>query len=325
MGRLGVYLMALRAPFFTAAILPAAIGTAMAWAALGAFSLYRFALVLLGTVMLHGGANVINDYFDYRSGCDVSNKNKNPPFSGGSPFLIDGRLSPRAVLSYALLLFALGGMCGMLIVADMGWGRGWVAIAIGVAGGLLGLLYVEPHVNLCGRGAGELAIGLAFGPLLTLGAYYVQAGSPSAWAALAGVPMGFLIAAIIYINQFPDHDADKAAGKRNIVVRFGRDRAVWGYRVIVCCVYLSIALLVAAGWTIGRSLWLWEGSAGLPALALCALTAIPLSTQSLEVLKMHRNEPALLVPGQARAIQAHALVGAMLILSLVIPALLARV
>jgi len=107
--------------------------------------------------------------------------------------------------------------------------------------------YVEPRVRLASRGLGELLTGLCFGPLVVLGTYYVQTQEISFAAFMAGVPVGFLIANVLFINQFPDKEADQAVGKTHWVVRLGKKKAAEVFVILVSAVYASVALGVLMG------------------------------------------------------------------------------
>ena len=142
------------------------------------------------------------------------------------------------------------------------------------------LVHTAPPVRLCARkGLGELAVALAFGPLVVIGAYYVQVQTVSLGAALAGIPVGLLVAAILYINEFPDYEGDKATGKNNLVVVLGRSRARWGYIALLVAAYGLLLAGAGAGfypraaavaavgglfaWQAGRTLWGHFGDRGI--------------------------------------------------------------
>ena len=119
---------------------------------------------------LHLGANLINDYYD-AFGSDPLNRNFTP-FSGGSRVIQDRELAAETVKTLAYFFLALGVVCGLALIY---FGRPWVAV-FGFLGLLAGFCYSASPVQLMSLGLGEVLIFLAFGPLLTLGTYYVQTG-----------------------------------------------------------------------------------------------------------------------------------------------------
>ena len=235
---LRIWVKEVRAPFFTAAIVPSAIGTALAWHDRETFDLFLFVLATLGVVLTHAGANVVNDYFDYRNGTDRVNKNKSP-FNGGSPFLIDGTLAPKQVYRGAIILFALGGVIGLAL----SYLASSLIMVLWVIGVFLAYCYTSPKVNLSALGLGEIAAGFGFGPLIVAWSYLAQTGTLTLSAFLGGIPIGMLIALVLFINEFPDMEADKLAGKNHWVVRIGLVRASVWYSVLMGMVFVSIVIL----------------------------------------------------------------------------------
>jgi 1,4-dihydroxy-2-naphthoate octaprenyltransferase len=296
-----IWLLELRAPFFAASVLPVLLGTAAAHGDGVPIHLAYFLLALLGAVSLHGGTNVLNDYFDYRSGNDLLyREQKNPPFDGGSPFLIQGILKPEQVYRFAISLFGIGGAIGLFLAYQ----RGWPLLALGLLGLFCGYFYVEPRLNLAGRGWGELAVGLSFGPLSVLGAYFVQAQRFAFPPLMASLPLGILITNVLFLNQFPDLEADQEVGKTHWVVRLGRKRATRVFAFLSLSVYLLIALGVAVRL--------------LPTLSLLGLLTFPLSLKVLSILRRHYGESRRLRPAQALTILNHLLTGLLLTLAYLI-------
>ncbi|MFX1483660.1 MAG: prenyltransferase, partial [Promethearchaeota archaeon] len=172
------------------------------------------------------------------SGTDDINVDYVRPFTGGSRMIQRGWMSPREVLTESVVFFAMGGAIGLYLA----YTRGWIVLILGIIGIGSGFFYTAPPFRFVSRGYGEVFIGLNFGVLMTLGAYYVQTQVLSWEAVYPSIPVAILITAVLYINEFPDHDADKAVGKFTVVVRLGRARAAKGYGILMVSLYLSILL-----------------------------------------------------------------------------------
>ena len=139
------------------------------------------------------------------------------------------------------------------------------------------------------RGWGEAVIFIAFGPLVTLGTYYVMSGSLS-WPAFAiGVPQGFFIAGVIWINQFPDYEADRRANKRNLVVKLGP-----GYSRHLYCVIMSMAFVFV---------FFLIGVAGFSYLIMLSFMAFPLALRAMRILWREYLSHTGIIPAQALTIQ----------------------
>jgi 1,4-dihydroxy-2-naphthoate octaprenyltransferase len=225
--------------FFTASVLPVAVGTIAGARHGGAFDGGAFALALTATVCVHAAVNVYNDVCDSRSGGDQANLDRIHPFTGGSRFIQNGVLGEGEMARLAHALLGVGVLLGVALVAL----KGPMVLALGAIGVGLGLLYSLPPVHLAGRGLGEIAVGIGFGVLPVVGAAWLQAGSYVPLAALLSLPLGCWIAAVLIANEVPDAVADEGAGKRTLAVRLGPR----GTRVLYAGVQAAAAASLAGG------------------------------------------------------------------------------
>ncbi|MGQ9582809.1 MAG: prenyltransferase [Thermoplasmatota archaeon] len=245
-----------RAPFFIAVIIPAVLGGAVAHYH-GSFDPLLFLVVAAGMVLANAGTNFINDYFDFRSGADVNNRNRTP-FSGGSPFLPAGALEPRSVLHAGLACFG----AALVVALCLSLSEGWVVLALAGVGAFIAFFYTAPPLRLGYRGFGELLTGLALGPLTVMGTYYVMAGAFAPDSGFVSIPLGVLVATILFVNEVPDYEVDRRAGKRHLVVLLGRERAVRFLPALFALAYATIAAGAALGLT---PMWTLAGLLTLPA------------------------------------------------------------
>jgi len=289
-----------RAPFFTAAIIPVLLGTALAWARAGAFNLWVFLLTLAGVICLHAGANMINDYFDHVWGSDEINTEFANPFTGGSRVIQMGLVEPKEMLLQAVVFFVVGGAIGLFLA----FSRSLAVLWLGGLGVFCAYFYTAPPIRLARTGLGELVVGLCFGPLMALGTYVVQTGSLDAEPVVASLPVMLLIALVLWINQFQDVPADAAVGKRHLVVRLGRRRATRLYGLLLATVYLSIVAGVLFG--------------GVTPFALVGLLTAPLAWRAYQVAMVHYDHPQQLVPANATTIRIHLLTGLLVTLGYVV-------
>jgi 1,4-dihydroxy-2-naphthoate octaprenyltransferase len=294
MSRLEIWFKELRAEFLTASVAPILLGAAIAYARDGVFNALLFALTLASMVCLHIAANVSNDYFDHRSGNDTLNTQLVRPFSGGSRMIEDGFISARDVLIIAIVFWAAAIAIGAALIAM----RGPVVLLFGVVGLLCGFFYVAPPVYFAKRGLGELVVGLNFGLLPIIGTYYVLTGGISRESIVAGLPLTGLMAAMLFINEFPDMNADARVGKRTLVVRMGRPKASRFYAVLTLVSYVPIIAGVAAGL--------------MPRATLIALIPIIFILKAIDTARKHCNDPKKLAPANALTILSHLLTGLLL-------------
>jgi len=298
--RIALFIRAVRVPFFTATVVPVSIGAAEA-ARSGRFDIVLFLACLIGGILFQASSNVLNDYFDHRGGTDDINRYHNP-FSGGSRLIQEGRLSPREtlVLGIVLLGAGIGIGVGLTIVS------GPRLLVIGGIGALLVVLYSIDRVGLAyiGRGLGELAIGLGFGPVMILGTCYVltRGFTPAAW--WLSIPTALLIILVLYINGYPDYDADRETGKKTLVVTLGRSAARYGYVLGLGAAYAAVIVGVVLDF--------------IPAWTLLALITMPLAALAVRELWRVYEDPRAVVGVCAKTIVIHLATGLLIVSGLVL-------
>ncbi len=237
---------ATRPAFLTASLLPVLSGITLAWGLSGEIQIGLALLTLLNIALIHSGANVLNDYFDARSGCDASNTGRIFPFSGGSRFIQNGVLSQQETLRLGLSLMAAGALLGLLFSAISGLFILW----LGLLGGMLAIFYSAPPCLAC-RGLGDLVIATCFGVLPVVGTVYIQTGTIADEALWTGAIIGCFVAGILWINSIPDIEADKKAGKMTLPARLGAQRAPYG---LVALFILGFSLIVISPLSSGKYL-----------------------------------------------------------------------
>jgi 1,4-dihydroxy-2-naphthoate octaprenyltransferase len=226
-----------RAPFL---LLPITLVASGAAAGLyeGHFKWGRTLLALLGLLALHMAVNILNEWSDMRTGIDLATERT--PFSGGSGTLPAGGMGLRAALFFGLACVAVGFAVGLWFVSVVGW----VVLPILAVGAAFVLVYTE---LLARMGIGELAAGLGLGGLPVIGTALVQDGSIGAAAWAAAIPATFMTFNLLLLNEFPDEEADREGGRRNLIHLFGRNTAAWIYAIAAIATPISIVCAVVYG------------------------------------------------------------------------------
>lgn len=263
-----------RPAFLLLSVILVLVGSAAA-AADGPLDWGKFGLTMAGLVLLHVACNVLNEYFDYRSGIDFHTRRT--PFSGGSGLLPAGALPANGALALGLAALVAGSAIGFVLV----YLSSWELLLIGAAGVVTASLYNPLLSKLM---LGELAAGLGLGFLPVIGTYFVQRGEVPAWVVFLAVPVGILTHNLLLLNEFPDADADRAGGRRHLVIVLGPDRAGRLYALLNAAVYAWIV----AGALFGL----------LPLWALLGLLAAPLAVKGALGALRHATEYDKLVPAQ---------------------------
>ena len=278
------FLSATFVPIFAGAAVTAMLGYQVSWGWLG--------LTVLAGSLLHIGTNTSNDYFDHMSGTDALNYNySNKGLNGGSRSIQMGLISPKGIIIVAIITFSLSAIVGVPLIIKSGLPILW----LGLIGFFSGLFYTAPPFRFSSRkGIGELLIGLNFGPLMVAGSALVQTGQLLPEAFLAGIPIGFLIAAVVYMNEFPDYESDKATGKNTLIVVLGPKKARAGYVALITSAFVSIIILAFNG--------------TFPKLSLIALLAIYFGFSATNTLYKYYND-RLLQPANWGTIIMHSVTG----------------
>jgi 1,4-dihydroxy-2-naphthoate octaprenyltransferase len=240
------------------------------------------AATVLGIFCIEVAKNASGEVVDYDSGTDLNIADADrSPFSGGKRVLVDQLLTRRQTWQIAALFFTAAVVIGLSIA----YFRETRVLALGAIGMGLAWFYHGGALKLSYRGLGEIAVFLAYGPLVVCGTYLVQAGYLSAPLIHLSIILGLLVAAFLWINQFPDYLADRSAGKRNLVVRLGRQGASYWYVAILATAYVWLALLT----------YYFPGSKGV----LWGLVGLPLAGYSAWRLVSSPESTPGIVPAQA--------------------------
>ncbi len=293
--KLLLFMRAARAPFLTVSVMPVLIGATLpfwlrpnGWT----FSATHLVETVVAVILLHMGANLGNGYYDHVSGADPANPNPGV-LSGGSGLITSGALPAAFFLKSSIVCLVLGAALGLHLNFVQ---PGNLVLVVGLVGIALAHFYTAPPVKLAYRGLGEMAVGLAFGVLPVVGAYYVQAGTMSWRVVMASLPISFAVVLVLWINQLVDFKPDRDTGKRNLVVVMGTAAA--GRGVVLAMALLMFGSLFAAVFT-----------AALIPLTLVAVLAFGLIRTVVADCWNHHGQPNKLADAASAAIRLHLTLG----------------
>jgi 1,4-dihydroxy-2-naphthoate octaprenyltransferase len=256
------------------------VGIAVAVYEFDSLNALHLALALLGALLAHISVNVLNDYFDYRSGIDL--KARRTPFSGGSGILPAGLLSPRKVYLFGIACLLAVTFIGIYFIYEYRL----EILPIGILG-ILVIYFYTTHITknplLC-----AIAPGLGFGPLMVLGAYFTQTGDYTLAAGMASMVPGFLVSNLLLLNQFPDIEADMVASRRHFPIAVGRQNSAKIYAGLLSATYLW--LILSAAFKV------------LPLTALLGLITLPLGLKTVRGVLKYSDDTDNLIPFMGRNI-----------------------
>ncbi|MEE8319282.1 MAG: prenyltransferase [bacterium] len=264
----------IRAPFLLLAVILVLIGGAVAHND-GRFNFLLFSLCLLGAVLAHASVNIFNELSDHRTGID--NRTRRTPFSGGSGTLQAGHLTVKqvTVAAWGTLLAAFTIGVYLTLVS------GWMILVLAIIGGLVSVFYTS-HITRFALG--ELASGICLGSLVVVGTYYAMTGQVSGEVILVSIPPGLLTALLLFLNEFPDLEADKAGGRKHLLILLGRKKAAVVYVLSLAACYFFILLMVLTG--------------AFPAVILISLLTVPLAVKAARTTLKHHDAFEEMIPAQ---------------------------
>jgi 1,4-dihydroxy-2-naphthoate octaprenyltransferase len=269
-----LYFLETRPQFLVLSVVLTFLGTSIAWY-YGFFNLADAILAGVGLILAHASCNTLNDYFDYTSGIDrVTNRT---PFSGGSGMLREGLLQPKEVLRIGIVCLALDIPVGIYFIIV----KGWLLLPL-ILFAAFCILFYSPAILKTHWPEWSPMLGLGAVPVL--GLYVAQTGAFSIPAIMAAMPSGFLVHNLLLLNEFPDVEADKIAGRKTLPITIGRHGAAIVYTVFTALVYVWIAVAVVLKM--------------MPAFCLIAFLTAPLAIKAIRG-SFQYGDMSKLVPAMA--------------------------
>jgi len=304
LNKIKLWIKASRAPFLTASLISVVLGAVIAWNLTGEIHWLKLILTAFGVIFVHSGTNLVNDYFDHKSNLDEINVNHNM-FSGGSRVIQDKELSPKAMLTAGLLCFSVTAIIGLYLNSIT---AGNVILYIGLSGFLIGYFYTAKPLKLGYTALGELITVIACGPLIVYGTYFVITQTHALQPLLASIPIGILVGLILYINEFQDHDADKAVGKKTLVIVFRKAKAIKFFYFFLIFNYIWVVVGVILSW--------------FPIYTLGVILTLPICMKAINVASQNYDKIKELLPANGATIGLHLIFGILFSLGFVLDKLL---
>jgi len=267
-----VWMAQIRANFLVLAVFLVLLGIALSYKYPGTIKpdALRMILVMIGVVLSHVSVNLFNEYSDYRTRIDF-NTNRTP-FSGGSGMMVSGKSNPKSVLAVAIVSLIIAFAIGVYLSLN----TSYIILLFAFTGAISIVLYTPLLSKLL---LGEFFAGLALGTLVVLGTYVALTGGPSqrvtgmfpAEVLWLSIPPGILTALLLFINEFPDAEADKAGGRNHLVIKLGKKASGWLYAFGMLMVFGIILILPFTGLS---SFWIYLGLLPIPLALKASTTAI---------------------------------------------------
>ena len=233
-----------RPPFHLVGILPFILGAVLAWHTYGVFDLPVFIWSTIAVVLIMLSTYYGGEYHDLK-GDKLSAEMERNAFSGGTQVIVKKLLPHKQAKIASYIAIVLAGVIGLIL--QFYYKTGPWTIPLGVIGMIAGFFYSTPPLRWVKRGIGELLIGFCYGWLPVATAFYLQAGTIDNIVHWISIPIACTIFNVILINEFPDYPADLIEGKKNLVIRLGKNIAAFLYIAMTVIAWIAFGLAVSQG------------------------------------------------------------------------------
>jgi 1,4-dihydroxy-2-naphthoate polyprenyltransferase len=291
---LSIWLRAIRIRFLLASVIAVTNGLAIAYWKYAAIDPLYAILTYIGVVFLHASVDLLNDYWDHKRGIDSATKRTK--FSGGTGVLPENLLTPRAVYIAGIIFLVLGASIGAYFVAIRG-----ITIAVILSFAVVAIYFYSTRI--VNAGLGELFVAIK-GAMIVLGTLYVQNAVLEPTALYVGAIVGILSATVLFINSFPDYEADRSKGRRTLVIMLGRKTASAILPIFIIAAYALIAVGIFLGFT--------------KIYSLICFASIPFAIKSVLQLIKEPESTEKIVPAMASAVTYSRITGFLLAMSFVL-------
>lgn len=288
---LSTWFRVIRIRFLLSSVIAVFLGLVINWWQHQTLDAINAALTFAGVIALHASVDLLNDYWDFKRNIDTNTKRTK--FSGGTGVLPEGLLKPKEVYVAGVISLILGAAIGGYFIFING-----ITIAIILAFAIISIYFYSTRI--VDSGLGEVFVAIK-GTMIVLGTYYVQSSKITEEPVLGGIVLGVLSSMVLFVNSFPDFDADKASGRRTLVILLGQKRASSAIWIFPSIAYGIIAMGVAFQI--------------LPVFSLITLFTIPLLIKSGKGLKRSFDNREKLIPVMSSCVLYSRITGVLLVIS----------
>lgn len=265
MKKIKIYWRAVRAYAFTITVIQIILGSVVAkWENPNLkFNYFYFILALFGAIIVHAASNVISDYYDFKKNVDREGT------FGSSGVLVEKLMEPQKLFVFGVELFLVAFLIGLYFLVVLP-NKVILLLIIGL-GAFLGIFYTATPIGLKYNALGDISVFLAYGPVMTLGAYFVQTGSFSWNPIVFSLPLAFLVDAVLHGNNLRDIENDKVVNIKTVPIILGEENAKKVYYGLISSAYITQVLLIIF--------------AKLPFYTLLTLLSLPFAIKLLNLVK----------------------------------------
>ena len=291
---LSVWFRVIRIRFLLASVVAVSAGLALSWWHGVQIDLWYAIMTMAGVIALHSSVDLLNDYWDYKRGIDT--QTQRTKMSGGTGVLPEGLLEPTQVYRAGIIFLIIGGLIGSYFVLTNG-----IIIGLILAFAVLSIYFYS--TKIVDSGLAEVFVTVK-GTMIVLGTYFIQTSEINIASIIAGIFVGVLSSLVLFITSFPDYDADKAKGRKTLVIFLGKQKATtmfWIFPLIAYSVLISGIIYEL-----------------FPVYCLISLGAVPLIIKAGLLLKQNFDNIQELVPAMSSTITFSRITGTLFIIGFIL-------
>jgi len=291
---LSVWFRVIRIRFLLASVVAVSAGLALSWWHGVQIDLWYAIMTMAGVIALHSSVDLLNDYWDYKRGIDT--QTQRTKMSGGTGVLPEGLLEPTQVYRAGIIFLIIGGLIGSYFVITDG-----IIIGLILAFAVLSIYFYS--TKIVDSGLAEVFVTVK-GTMIVLGTYFIQTSEINMASIIAGIFVGVLSSLVLFITSFPDYDADKAKGRKTLVIFLGKQKATtmfWIFPLIAYSVLISGIIYEL-----------------FPVYCLISLGAVPLIIKAGLLLKQNFDNIQELVPAMSSTITFSRITGTLFIIGFIL-------
>ncbi len=284
----------IRIRFLLASVVAVSVGLALSWWHGVQIDIWYAIMTLAGVIALHSSVDLLNDYWDYKRGIDT--QTQRTTMSGGTGVLPEGLLEPTHVYRAGIIFLIIGGLIGSYFVVVDG-----IIIGLILAFAVLSIYFYS--TKIVDSGLAEVFVTVK-GTMIVLGTYFIQSSEINIASIMAGIFVGVLSSLVLFITSFPDYEADKAKGRKTLVIFLGKQKATtmfWIFPLIAYSVLISGIIYEI-----------------FPLYCLISLVIIPLIIKAGLSLKQNFDNIQGLVPSMSSTITFSRIAGALFVIGFIL-------
>jgi len=291
---LSVWFRVIRIRFLLASVVAVSAGLALSlWHGVQ-IDIWYAIMTLAGVIALHSSVDLLNDYWDYKRGIDT--QTQRTKMSGGTGVLPEGLLEPTQVYRAGIIFLIIGGLIGSYFVLTNG-----IIIGLILTFAVLSIYFYS--TKIVDSGLAEVFVTVK-GTMIVLGTYFIQTSEINIASIIAGIFVGVLSSLVLFITSFPDYDADKAKGRKTLVIFLGKQKATTMFWVFPLFAYSVLILGI-----------IYEI---FPLYCIISLGAVPLIIKAGLSLKQNFDNIQELVPAMSSTITFSRITGTLFIIGFIL-------